>query len=295
MWLASLPEQVSSLSSKLGLRDLNAITNMTYHYVLSGFQGDSPIILKLGVDDLMREAFALRHFAGFGTVRVLAADCGFLLLERAGLSLKSYCLARKTESLCLNQNGEFLTGSMLKTNRGQSFLQTQFQTMSGNLLPEAIEIACRVMKKLHQSNIPAAHHFPHIKDWLSILDKDWNIHHEYLQKARKLSDRLLYKSGPGILLHGDLHHENILQNGNDWVVIDPKGVIGSPMNEIWAFVMDMDRDIPFISQYFSFAVQDLWDWYFVHLILAACWNEQNRLDPSLFLGLAGKAHLHVSL
>jgi len=31
-----------------------------------------------------------------------------------------------------------------------------------------------------------------------------------------------------VLLHGDLHQDNILSHGDDWLVIDPKGVIGFP-------------------------------------------------------------------
>lgn len=258
-WLDELPKIAASLSSRLGLRDLKEIPNLTYNYVLSGFQDDRPIIFKLGLDNeaLKREAFALKCFARCGAVKVLAEDDGLLLLERAvpGTSLKNYFLAKELES---------------------------------------IQIACRVMKKLHQANIPAAHNFPHIKDWLAALDKDWNIPHRYLQKARKLRDQLLQSSGPDVLLHGDLHHDNILQNGETWVVIDPKGVIGSPMNEIWAFVMDIERDIPFIGEYFDFKVQVLFDWYFVHLILAMCWNLEDNINSSLFLGLATKAYKYIS-
>jgi streptomycin 6-kinase len=29
-----------------------------------------------------------------------------------------------------------------------------------------------------------------------------------------------------LVLHGDLHHDNILNDGNDWLTIDPKGIIG---------------------------------------------------------------------
>ncbi len=38
------------------------------------------------------------------------------------------------------------------------------------------------------------------------------------------------------MLHGDLHHDNILQNGNYWVVIDPKGLIGEPAYEVSSFI-----------------------------------------------------------
>lgn len=252
-WIDKLPQLVTEISSRLELRDLKEVTNLTYNYVLSGFQRDNPIVLKLGLDHeaLTREAFALKCFAGYGAVKVLAEDKGMLLLERAvpGTSLKRYFPDREQES---------------------------------------IEIACSVMKKLHQASIPKNHNFPHIKDWLTALDshceersskqsrndnagsapatamprvRDGELL-KYLQKARELRDQLLKTAKPDVLLHGDLHHDNILQNGNDksrrslgedgWMVIDPKGVIGSPINEVWTFVRDIERDITFIAQYFSF-------------------------------------------
>ena len=132
-------------------------------------------------------------------MKVLSEDDGMLLLERAvpSISLKSYF---------------------------------------PNMEQESIEIVCKVMKKLHQANISAAYNLPHIKDWLTALDKDWPIPDEHLQKARKLRDQLLQTSEADVLLHGDLHHDNILQNGDDWLVIDPKGVIGEPAYEVAAFI-----------------------------------------------------------
>jgi streptomycin 6-kinase len=80
-WIAGLPQLVAAISSKLDLRDLIEVNNLTYKYVLSGFQGDNPIILKLGLDSegLAREAFALKCFAGYGVVKVLAQNDGMLL------------------------------------------------------------------------------------------------------------------------------------------------------------------------------------------------------------------------
>lgn len=64
-WLDELPELVTAISSRLDLRDLKEVTNLTYNYVLSGFHGDNPIILKLGLDmQLKRGALALKCFAG---------------------------------------------------------------------------------------------------------------------------------------------------------------------------------------------------------------------------------------
>ncbi len=91
-WLDELPRLVSATASRLGLHDLKEVTDLTYNYVLSGFQGDKRIVLKLGLDNagLKREALALKSFAGCGAVKVWAEDEGILLLERAvpGTSLK---------------------------------------------------------------------------------------------------------------------------------------------------------------------------------------------------------------
>lgn len=38
-----------------------------------------------------------------------------------------------------------------------------------------------------------------------------------------------------VVLYGDLHHDNILQNNDTWVVIDPKEVVSEPEFEMAAF------------------------------------------------------------
>lgn len=259
-WLNALPRLVTAISSRLNLRDLQEVTNLTYNYVLSGFQGDNLIILKLGLDHdaLNREAFALKCFSGCGAVKVLAEDYGMLLLERSvpGTSLKCY------------------------PDREQ----------------ESIEIACRVMKKLHQANIPSVHNFPHIKDWLMALDKDWNIPKHYLQKAKKLRDELLQTSEVDVLLHGDLHHDNILQNGGEWLVIDPKGVVGEPAYEVAAFIRNpmlellTHADAPNIihnrvtrfAELFELPSQRIIDWCFVQAVLAWIWALEDGCDTGYF-------------
>jgi len=250
-----------TISSKLGLRDLNEITNLSYNYVLSGLQGDNPIVLKLGLDSegLAREAFALKCFSGCGAVKVLAENEGILLLERAvpGASVKSYFPDKEQES---------------------------------------IKIACGVMKKLHQANIPTTHNFPHIKDWLAALDKDWPIPDGYLQKARKLRDQLLQISKPDVLLHGDLHHDNILPNGDDWLVIDPKGVIGESAYEVAAFIRNpipelmhhadattiIHNRITRFAEALELPSQRILDWCFVQAVLSWVWAIEDGCDTGYF-------------
>ncbi len=54
--------------------------------------------------------------------------------------------------------------------------------------------------------------------------------------ARRLGRRLLETSPPPVLLHGDLHHFNVLRHGEDWIAIDPEGVMGDPAYEFAAFM-----------------------------------------------------------
>lgn len=258
-WLKELPKIINDLALKLKLRDLQAVPNMSYNYVASGFQKDRPIVLKLGLDaaSLKQEARSLKHFIHHGAVQILDEGDHFILLERAlpGVSLKSYLPERDLE---------------------------------------AVKIACQTMQCLHQAPVPHSHNFPHIREWFSILDKDWNLPAFYLEKARNLRDRLLTTNTDNVLLHGDLHHDNMLQNGDQWLVIDPKGVMGHPINEVWAFVVNIESDTQFIANFFGFDLQQVRDWYFVHLILAACWNLEDHLDCNLFLNLAKKAYILVT-
>lgn len=107
-WLGHLPNHVAQLANTYGLSNLKAVNNLSYNYVLSGFQGAQPIILKLGldIDGFKREAAALMAFEGFGAVQVFLEDAGLLLLEYAvpGVSLKSYFPKKDDEAINITRS-----------------------------------------------------------------------------------------------------------------------------------------------------------------------------------------------
>jgi len=260
-WLAGLPKLIVKMKIVHGLSDLRPVKNLSYNYVLSGFQGQQPIILKLGpnIDGFKQEAEALKGFAGFGVVKVLAEGEGMLLLERAvsGVSLTSYFPEKDND---------------------------------------AIRIACKCLKRLHQAQITQDHVFPHIENWLIALDKHWEIPENYLQKAKLLRNDLLNTSSGSILLHGDLHHDNMLQNGDDWIVIDPKGVIGEPAYEVAAFIRNpmpellMHKDVSTIidnritqfAKILTLSKQRIIAWCYVQSVLAWAWTLEDNGDVSYF-------------
>lgn len=255
-WLHTLPRQVQELKALWNLDRLTPLNNLSYNYVLSGFKEDTPIILKLSLDikSLDREAKALDAFREFGAVSLLDRKENALLLQQA------------------------LPGHSLKN----SFVES------------SIEIACNVAVRLHQASVPQDADFPSIEEWLITLDKNWNIPNTHLLKARLLKQQLLSTtSSHRVLLHGDLHQGNILSHKNDWLVIDPKGAIGFPINDLWACVESPVHDLWYISERFGYPIDAVINWYYVHLVLAACWQAEDNLDSTLFLQLADAILPHV--
>ncbi|MEW9809404.1 MAG: aminoglycoside phosphotransferase family protein [Candidatus Symbiodolus clandestinus] len=258
-WLQKLPEIVQAVARKYQLSLLKPLADsqLSFHYLLAGFQGNNPVILKLGLDvnSLRREGAALRQLAGHGAVQVLAEDIGMLLLERVtpGYSLKA-CPSKVA----------------------------------------GLPIACQLMRLLHQAKLPQHSLFPSIESQLLILDKAWEFPLHYLQTARKLRDKLLHSIGSVVLLHGDLHTGNILQTGETWAAIDPKGFIGPPIHDTWAFVKDIEADTRFIADYFHWPLQAVRDCYFVQVVRAYCENLEDGLDNTLFDHLMEPAYALVS-
>ncbi len=260
-WLASLPRLIEQMEVVYGLSGLKQVTNLSYNYVLSGFQESQPIILKLGpdIDGFKREASALKAFSGFGVVKVLAESDGMLLLERAvsGVSLKSYFPEQDND---------------------------------------AIHISCDCLKRLHQAAIPRVHAFPHVKDWLKALDESLKIPDHYSHKARQLRDDLLVTASESVLLHGDLHHDNLLQNGDGWVVIDPKGVIGEPAYEVAAFIRNpipgllalnnassiISHRVTRFAKFLELPERRILDWCFVQAVLSWAWALEDGCDEAYF-------------
>jgi streptomycin 6-kinase len=260
-WLDHLPRLVAKIEVGYGLSNLKPVKNLSYNYVLTGFQGSKAVILKSGldIDGFKGEAAALMAFSGFGVVERLSENNGLLLRECAvpGVSLKSHFPEKDDEAINITEN---------------------------------------VIKRLHKAPIPSTHAFPHVKDWLAVLDSDLKIPAQTLQKARELRDQLLKTAGPDVLLHGDLHHDNILQNGDDWVVIDPKGVIGEPAYEVAAFTRNpipellTHDDAPNIllnritrfAEVLELPSQRIIDWCFVQAVLAWAWALEDGCDTRYF-------------
>jgi len=183
--------------------------------VAFGRRGEDCVVLKIPrpENDETHSLAALLHFAGSGAVRVLEHGPGAMLLERAipGRPLTDLVIASCDD--------------------------------------EATGIICDLIAALHRPALPAdaVNQFPSIEDWGSELKSYRNdagaIPFNLLDRAVALFAELASSQGPRRLLHGDLHHHNILYDQHrGWVAIDPKGVVGESPYEIGSALRNPTQD-----------------------------------------------------
>lgn len=259
-WLETLPARIQKIAVLWELEDLDPFPNPSYHYIVGAMRKGHPVLLKLGLDgaSLKKEAKALKAFSGQGAVQVCAQTDDALLLARVvpGFSLKSYFPNRETKSL---------------------------------------KIVARVIQSLHKAPFPSPEHFPSLEEVLTPLDKSWEIPATYLEKARVLRAHLLATAPAPVMLHGDLHHDNILAadpEGTTWQVIDPHGFRGDPTYEAGAFLRNPMvelaclADAPHILRNRVETLGDLLNidkhrlsqWGFVQAVLAWIWALEDGCD-----------------
>lgn len=107
------------------------------------------------------------------------------------------------------------------------------------------------------------------------------------------SQSYLAIAAPSVVLHGDLHHENILAaERRPWLAIDPKGVVGEPAYEVGAFLRNptsrlldasrpqdvIARRVDLLSERLGLDRQRLLAFGFAQLVLAAWWMYEDHGD-----------------
>lgn len=265
-WLDRLPALVDEFARRWSLESLEAPFEQSYNYVLAARRRDEPVVLKLGVlrAELRSEVAALRLYDGDGAVRVLEADPdhGALLLER------------------------LLPGEPLAT--------LAFEDDAA-----AIAIAAHALARWRRP-APPDHTFPTIADWGRGFERirarfgggTGPLPAGLTGRAESLFSELLASSGPPVVLHGDLHHGNILSATREpWLVIDPKGVVGEAEYEVGALLANPSpelaadpataaRRVAQLADLLGFDRQRIRDWAFAQAILRAWWGIEDDQSPN---------------
>lgn len=92
---------------------------------------------------------------------------------------------------------------------------------------QATQIMCNVIDRLHQPKAVQPVGLTSLNDWFHDLSSATLTAGGLLQQAQKTAQQLLINPHNSSVLHGDIHHQNILDFGTrGWLAIDPKGLIG---------------------------------------------------------------------
>jgi len=261
-WLADLPSIVRELARDWDLT-LGAPYELSYHYVAAVVCGDgTPAVLKLGVPSgtsLAEEAPALAAFEGRGAVRLLRADLGrgALLLERIAPGWRARDLVPDRDS-------------------------------------EATSAAVGVMRRLHVPPPPGCV-MPEALAQAEAFDEYVTVHGQagplpldLVVRAGGLMRELCASATERVVLHGDLHHDNILRATREpWLAIDPHGIIGDPGYEVGALLFNPDPDdrdealtalvpsrVEQLAEELAMPVERVVAWGFVKAVLSDVWSAE---------------------
>jgi streptomycin 6-kinase len=258
-WLDRLPALLRECEQRWSLTIQAPFAALSYNYVAPARAADgSSLVVKAGVPnpELLSEIEALRAFDGRGAIRLIDADSsqGILLLERANPG---------TPLMALTDDAE------------------------------ATSIAAKVMRQLWRP-APADGVFPTLERWFRSLTqlrkkyegKTGPLPGLLVEAAQRSFTDLVAASDFAILLHGDLHHENVVAaERQPWLALDPKGVVGDPVYEVGPWLQNisphvlaarplketMDRRVRQFADELGFDRKRILAWGLSHSVLSACW------------------------
>jgi streptomycin 6-kinase len=232
-------------------------------------QGGAAAMLKLF--DAPEERFGsglMAWWDGEGAARVLAIDAGAVLLERAEGSRSLAAMA------------------------------------AGGADAEATAILCRVVARLHAPRSTPWPEAVPLPVWFRALDAADHPHP--LARSAGIARALLSEPRDVRLLHGDIHHDNVLDFGSrGWLAIDPKRLVGERAFDYANLFCNPDFADPSLAvarDPAAFAARTalvtaeagieadrLLRWIVAWTALSATWLIADGADPTLPLAVGGLA------
>jgi streptomycin 6-kinase len=211
-WRANLPLLVAGLVDGWSLHIEAPFPGLSYNYVAPVTCADGTrAVLKLWFPDAQRgferESEALRLYDGAGSVRLLKIDVArrAMLIEYAGQGANLWHLPDEDQRI------EIAAKVMKRLWRAPS---------TGLSLPAA---AAEINLMVEKAPGLAPPHFP--------------LH--WIASAKAMFTDLEASHTP-VLLHGDLHHTNVLTAEREaWLAIDPHGLVGPPVYEPIQFILNI--------------------------------------------------------
>lgn len=263
-WLDNLPQLIKYFENKWSIKCEDPY-ELSFNYVAPATRDDgSKVVLKIvfpSKDEFLSEASALQIFNGKGCAKLLEVDKEHftMLLERTS------------------------PGTMLSTIANDE---------------KATRILSSVIKKLGKP-VPQTHNLQPISNITKNIPKYKTkfkgsknpIPMYLLDKAEDLADMLIETTKELVVLHGDLHHGNILSAERErWLAIDPKGNFGDPVFETGAMLRNsyptlmkqpdvkdiLIRRIHIMSEELNIDPNRIQQWGLVQTVLSAVYRVEDH-------------------
>ena len=138
---------------------------------------------------------------------------------------------------------------------------------------------------------PAPSTAPTVEAWAASFGRylasgAWEIPRDLVEEARKTYAELCETQAAPRLLHGDLHHHNVLLDSRrGWLAIDPKGVVGEPAYDVGAALRNpcdrpelftapetIRRRVERYTRELRLDGERVLAWAFAQAVLAALWE-----------------------
>jgi streptomycin 6-kinase len=273
-WLARIPAIISECEQKWDIRVQEPFA-LSYNYVAPAELSDGSLaVLKIGFPgdkEFKTEIDALELFNGEGVCKLLKAD-------------------RVNSAMLIEKITPGIPLSSLHND------------------DEATKVLGTVITRIHKP-LPEQHRFITIEEWTTAIPEYLTKHKSskgplpamLVDKAKELFKHLITTSTESVLVHGDLHHDNVLLSAyRGWLAIDPKGVAAEPAYEVAAMIRNpyerlknikdlepmLNRRIAILSEMLEFKRQRILDWCFAQTMLSAVWNTEGEKSPEHALRVA---------
>lgn len=229
-----------------------------------------PAMLKIAVE--AEERFGGRlmvWWAGDGAARVLAHDDDTLLIERA--------------------TGPGTLAAMVQAGRDDA----------------ASRIICTAAARLHSPRRQSLPELVGLDHWFRQLASATH-HGGLIAQAAATARRLLGEPRDVVVLHGDIHHGNILDFGpRGWLAIDPKGLFGERDFDFVNLFRNPDeatafspgrfaRQLAVVTEAAGLEASRLLQWILAFAGLSAVWQIGDGERPDEDLGVAALAAAEIA-
>ncbi len=163
---------------------------------------------------------------------------------------------------------------------------------------EASRILCAVAARLHTPRRAPPSELVPLSEWFRALWPAAATHGGILLRAAETARALLDTPRETVVLHGDLHHGNVLDFGpRGWLAIDPKGLIGERGFDFVNLLRNPDANTALAPERFARQASvvaeaaqldrtRLLHWTLAFAGLSAAWIIADSDDPALDLGIA---------